>query len=322
MRQVSGLRFQVAAPAVLAALVATSVSALKMDELKEPDEGQLAKIKAALPEKCEPPAKARKLFVFYLAEGFVHSSILHGNACLRELGAKTGAFVPTFSKDKADFTAANLASYDAVLFNNTTHLKLDDAQRKAIVDFVNGGKGIAGFHAASDNFQCCQELSDMIGGQFDGHPWGAGGWNTKGVPADQLPPGVAPGQPGPWAFKLDDPQHPVNRAFGGKGFYLVDEIYQIRGAYSHENSRELISLDMSNPVNLKVNTNGFHRKDGDFPVAWLKKIGGGRVFYCSLGHREDVYQNKAVVQHYLDGIQYALGDLKADDRPTAEARKK
>ncbi len=286
---------------LLIAMIAMSSSAMKMEELKEPAGDQLEKIKAATPVKCEPPAKARRLFVFYLAEGFVHSSILYGNECLKLMGEKTGAFVATFSKDKADFTAENLKQYDGILFNNTTSLKLDDAQRKAIIDFVNGGKGIMGIHSASDNFGCCPELSDMIGGQFDGHPWGSGGT---------------------WAFKLDDPDHPVNRAFGGKGFIMSDEIYQIKGKYAHDNCRELISLDMSNPMNMKVNTNSIHRKDGDFPVAWLKPLGGGRVFYCSLGHREDVYFNKAVVQHYLDGIQYALGDFKVDDRTTDEAKKK
>lgn len=286
---------------ILIAATALNASAGKMEDLKEPNDDQLAKIKAATPEKCEPPAKARRLFVFYLAEGFVHSSILHGNACLREMGAKTGAFVPTFSKDKADLTAENLAKYDGIMFNNTTSLKLDDAQRKAIVDFVNSGKGMMGIHSASDNFGCCKELSDMIGGQFDGHPWGAGGT---------------------WAFKLDDPEHPVNRGFGGKGFVMPDEIYQIKGKYAQDNCRELVSLDMSNAMNWKINTNGLHRADRDFPVTWIKPVGGGRVFYCSLGHREDVYQNKQVVQHYLDGIQYALGDFKVDDRTTAEAKKK
>lgn len=285
---------------ILIVALAMNASAIKMHELKEPSVEQLEKIKAATPAKCEPPAAARKLLVFYLAEGFVHSSILHGNACFRNMAEKTGAFTVTFSTNKADFNADNLKQFDGILFNNTTSLKLDDEQRKAIVDFVAAGKGMMGVHAASDNFGCCKELSDLIGGQFDGHPWNAGGT---------------------WAFKLDDPTHPVNRGFGGKGFIMSDEIYQIKGKYAHDNCRELVSLDMSNAMNMKINTNGIKRKDGDFPVSWIKKDGGGRVFYCSFGHREDVYQNKAVVQHYLDGIQYALGDFKVDDRTTAEAKK-
>ena len=54
----------------------------------------------------------------------------------------------------------------------------------------------------------------------------------------------------------------------------------------------------------------------------LRSADGRRCAGDRLGHREDVYMNKAVVQHYLDGIQYALGDLKADDRTTAEAKGK
>ena len=287
--------------AAVVAQLGLKANAMTMAELKEPTPEQLVKIKAATPEKCESPAKARTLLVFYLAEGFVHSSILHANACLREMGEKTGAFAATFSKDKADLTAENLAKYDGLLFNNTTGLKLDDANRKAIMDFVNGGKGIMGIHSASDNFGCCPELSDMLGGQFDGHPWGGGGT---------------------WAFKLTDPGHPVTRGIENNTFVLSDEIYQIKGKYSHDNCRELISLDMSNPLNDKVDKKGIHRTDGDFPVAWIKKVGSGRVFYCSLGHREEIYAKKQIVQHYLDGIQYALGDFKVDDRPTAEAAKK
>ena len=290
-----------AAIGVLVAMIAGNAGALKMEELKPPTPEQLAKIKAATPEKCEPPAKARKLLVFYLAEGFVHSSILYGNECFKLMSEKTGAFVPTFSKDKADLNAENLKQFDGIMFNSTTHLTLDDGQRKAIMDFVNGGKGIMGVHAASDNFNCCAELSDMLGGQFDGHPWGGGGT---------------------WAFKLDDPAHVLNRGFDGKGFVLSDEIYQIKGKYAHDNCRELISLDMSNPLNDKIDKKGVHRKDGDFPVSWIKKVGAGRVFYCSMGHREEIYWNKMVVQHYLDGIQYALGDFKIDDRTTDEAAKK
>lgn len=283
---------------LLIAATAMNASAIKMHELKEPNDDQLAKIKAATPAKCEPPTAARKLLVFYLAEGFVHSSILHANACFRNMAEKTGAFTVTFSTNKADFNADNLKQFDGIMFNNTTSLKLDDAQRKAIVDFVAAGKGFMGVHSASDNFGCCKELSDLIGGQFDGHPWGAGGT---------------------WAYKLDDPTHPINRGFDGKGFIMSDEIYQIKGKYARDNCRELVSLDMTHEAT--KNVKGIKRADGDFPISWIKKDGGGRVFYSSFGHREDVYQNKAVVQHYLDGIQYALGDFKVDDRTTAEAKK-
>ena len=51
---------------------------------------------------------------------------------------------------------------------------------------------------------------------------------------------------------------------------------------------------------------------------WIKRCGDGRVFYCSLGHRKEIYWNKAVLAHYLAGIQWALGDLPADETPSAK----
>jgi type 1 glutamine amidotransferase len=52
-------------------------------------------------------------------------------------------------------------------------------------------------------------------------------------------------------------------------------------------------------------------------VSWIRDWGAGRVFYCALGHREETYWNPVVMQHFLDGIQYTLGDLPADATPSA-----
>jgi type 1 glutamine amidotransferase len=76
----------------------------------------------------------------------------------------------------------------------------------------------------------------------------------------------------------------------------------------------LVSLDLSDPTTGGVR-NGVKRTDRDFAVAWIKSEGKGRVFYCSLGHAENVFQDAAVLRFYLDGIQFALGDLVADARP-------
>ena len=56
-------------------------------------------------------------------------------------------------------------------------------------------------------------------------------------------------------------------------------------------------------------------------VSWLRKFEGGRVFYTNLGHNESTFWNSAVLKHYLDGLQYALGDLAADATPTSKIRR-
>jgi type 1 glutamine amidotransferase len=51
------------------------------------------------------------------------------------------------------------------------------------------------------------------------------------------------------------------------------------------------------------------RKDGHFPISWVATYGKGRTFYCSLGHNEAIYHNPTILQHYLAGLQYVLGDF-------------
>jgi hypothetical protein len=57
------------------------------------------------------------------------------------------------------------------------------------------------------------------------------------------------------------------------------------------------------------------RDDGLFPISWCREYGKGRTFYCSLGHRDEIYWNPTVLQHYLAGFQYVLGDIDADATP-------
>ena len=58
-------------------------------------------------------------------------------------------------------------------------------------------------------------------------------------------------------------------------------------------------------------------QDKDFPVSWIRRYEKGRVFYTSLGHYVYIFWNAPVLEHFLAGIQYALGDLKANDTPSA-----
>ncbi len=257
-------------------------------------EKELKNVEQALPDSAAAkPKKDRRVLVFWRCEGFFHGhGIAVGNKAIELMGKKTGAYSVDITDDYSAFEKDNLAKYDAVILNNTTHLKLSDAARENLLAFVRGGKGLVGIHAASDNFYDWPEGASMVGGLFDGHPWGGGGT---------------------WAFKIDEPTHVLNLAWGGKGFKLQDEIYQFKDPYTRSDRRVLLSLDMSDETT--ANVNGMKRSDGDFAVAWIKDVGQGRVFFCGLGHAGNVFQEPAVLKFYLDGIQYALGDLDADASP-------
>ena len=253
---------------------------------------ELAKIETAVPAKATAkPKKARKILVFWRCEGFFHGGgIAGGNKAIELMATKTGAYTADVSREYEVFEAANLAKYDAVVLNNTTGLKLSDAQQQALLAFVRSGKGVIGIHAATDNFNQWPDGAKMLGALFNGHPWGGGGT---------------------WAFKVDEPTHTLAKAFGGKGFKLKDEIYEMKEPYSRANCRVLVSLDLTDAATGGKGT----RADKDFAVAWIRKEGEGRVFYCSLGHDTNVFQEPAILRFYLDGIQYALGDLAADATP-------
>jgi hypothetical protein len=44
------------------------------------------------------------------------------------------------------------------------------------------------------------------------------------------------------------------------------------------------------------------------------------VFYADFGHIDEPFWRPEILQFYLDGIQYVLGDLKVDDSPRAISR--
>jgi len=263
-------------------------------ELYAVSDAELEKIKNAVPTKTTvKPAKPRKLLVFNLCKGFKHTSIPYWDKALVIMGQKTGAYEAVISDDMDMFEAENLNQFDAVCFNNTTKLAFGPAQRETLMTFIKGGKGIIGIHAATDNFYTWPEAAEMMGGQFCGHPWRARGT---------------------WAIKIDDPRHPLTAAFNGKDFKLSDEIYRTKPPlYSRVKQRVLMSLDMTDE---KTRTaKGITPNDTDIGISWVKSYGKGRLFYCSLGHNHHITWNPAILQHYLDGIQFALGDLPTDTTP-------
>ncbi len=270
----------------------------KAERFKPISEEHRDAIAAAVPDEATAkPIKTRRILVFYRCEGFIHTSIPHGNLAVQTMADKTDAFAVDLADSYDVFTTENLAQYDCILLNNTTGMTFPTpAHQNAFMDFVAAGNGLVGFHAASDNFGRHPECLALVGGIFAGHPWGSGG---------------------NWAFKLDDPDHVLNKAFAGRGFWHRDEIYQYKpdSYVGPEVLRLLVSLDMSKAaVSGKI-------EDGprEVPVSWIRQAGDGRVFYTNFGHREETFRNPVILRHMLDGIQYALGDLEADPQPTAQA---
>ncbi len=266
------------------------------------------KISSALKivEPANTPKKPRQILLFSKTNGFRHGSIPVAIKSLTMLGEKTGAWAAVHSENDASFESDQLNKFDAVIMVNTTGevfrpkewptdaMEKRKAQqreamlKKNLIDFVKSGKGLAGTHSATDTYKSWKQYNEMMGGAFVSHPW------HMDVPV-----------------RLLDPGHPLLKVFGGKGFTVNDEIYQFRNDTANPaNRRMLLSLDPNFDQLSKGN-----REDNFYPISWINAYGQGRTFYCSLGHRDEIYYNPVVLTHYLAGFQYALGDLDVDATP-------
>ena len=264
----------------------------------------------ALPESASvTPEKPRKLLVFNLHKnrdriGRGHPSIPYANYMIMMMGHKTGAWETWFSRDTLIFKPEYLGQFDAICFNNTAGVLFEDPDmRNYLLEYVYSGKGFIGIHAAGATF--CQwpvydqfpEFGEMLGGyENGGHPWG---------PRDTI------------TLKLDDPDHPINKGFKGKGFEASDEVFQFSAPYTRDNLRILLTIDTDKTdMSEERRILPERRADKDIAISWVRNYGRGRVFYSSFGHNPHINWSPPIVQHYFDAIQFALGDLEAPTTPS------
>ncbi|HEX5175909.1 MAG TPA: ThuA domain-containing protein [Chthoniobacteraceae bacterium] len=187
---------------------------------------------------------------------------------------------------------------DGVIFANTTgDLPLSD--REGFIKWIENGHAFVGMHSASDTFHGFPGYLDMLQGEFETH--------GAQVPADLV---------------AADTQHPANAGIGATWNLKQEEMYLIK---------------RQDPA--KVHTLWFLKhhpnkpdEAGHFPVSWCRMAGTGRVFYTSLGHREDLWDDSAQLKdrknsielskqyqaHVLGGIRWALGLAQGSADPNPQ----
>ncbi len=310
---VSGRPCRTVLVAIAIVLLVTAVSTAQLTP------AQAKRIEAAVPQKARvAPKQPRRVLIWNTP--FMDQSphkgytIPQSEYAMRLLGEKTGAFVPVVSDDVAMYLPENLQKFDAIILNNANgpwirptakdmdKFKRDGSDidvvekllRQSFLDYVTNGGGLFAFHHAI-GVPKWPEFLDLLGASYWGHPWN----EEVGI-------------------RLDEPDHPLVAAFGGKDFRLAEEVFQYNEPYSRQKLRVLLSLDVDK-TNMKVPW--VYRKDNDFALAWIKSYGKGRVFYSAIGHRTEHWWNPQILTFYLDGIQFATGDLPADATPSAQVEK-
>jgi type 1 glutamine amidotransferase len=241
-----------------------------------------------------PPVK--HLLIIGEEKGYRHEAVSHAAATLERLGRESGLWSTTIRTDtealtkrKLEYNAKNLNDFDAVLFYTGGELEMNAEQKAALLSFVHDdGKGFIGVHSAAITFADWPGYREMVGGFYDEHPWVT--FDAPIVVEDANFPGMQ--------------QWP-------KEFVLKDEIYQMRD-WSRKNVRVLMRLD-SGKIDLK--NPQVHRKDLDFALAWAKMYGKGRVYYSTLGHVEQNWDDPRLQQMYVGAIKWAMGIVDADVTP-------
>ena len=232
----------------------------------------------------------KHVLVIGQTKGFEHDSVPDAMAAIYNMGKQSGLWDTTLRTDTELITKKNLGNnaknlnyFDVLIFASTTgELTLDDSQKADMLSFIHeDGKGFVGIHAALDTNYTWPEYGEMIGGWFDQHPW-----MTFNAP-----------------ILNEDPNFPAVRHFPA-AFVKYDEIYQPK-AWSRDKVNVLLSLD---PAKLDYDNNPrIHRADHDFPVAWSKMYGKGRVFYSTLGHTEESWDDPDLRTMYFEAIKRSLG---------------
>ena len=266
----------------------------------------LARIEQAIPREAPAkPAQPRRLLIFDLNVNYGgHGSIPFANRAFTRMGEVTGAFVTEVSQDPEVFRPDNLARFDAVFLNNNVgNLFTDPELRDSLAEFVWRGGGLMGVHGTTVAFtQWPGAIEDWP--EF-GLMLGARGANHRENKEHVF-------------IKLDDPDHPVNAVFGGQGWEYRDEFFRVHEPYSRERLRVLFSID-TEKTDLQQGR-GFgqlERADNDFALAWVKHHGRGRVFYCTIAHHPEVFQDPRMLQFYLAATQFVMGDLRGSVLPSA-----
>jgi hypothetical protein len=263
-------------------------------------------------------APKRKILFFSKSSGFEHSVITYKNGqpsyaekILLELGGKNN-WEFTFSKDGSLFSPSYLAQFDALFFYTTGDLcspgtdknpPMSTEGKQALFDYVASGKGFIGSHSASDTFHTNNEAVKgpdryanhgedadpyvkMLGGEFIIH-----------------------GKQQSAKMRVIDTKFPGFEKYGA-GFEFPEEWYSLK-----DFRPDLHVLLVQETATME----GPMYQRPPYPATWARKHGKGRVFYTSMGHREDVWTNPIFQDILTGGVSWAVGNVEADVTPNFDS---
>jgi type 1 glutamine amidotransferase len=247
-----------------------------------------------------------------IKNGVQHNSISHALCLLERLGYISELYDTYIHTDSQPITlhgmvgsygqgvmGRDLNNYDAILCIGVREVYLTDQQRADLLEFVRNGGGFVGVHAASTmflpwpafgkrrdpevgcgrTFKLWPQFNEMLGAEFVEHPYGV-------IEAPVI---------------VDDPDFPATRFLPPK-FNLRDEMYEFKN-FSRAHMDVVLRLDSEK---LDLHRAGVTDRTADWPLAWAKTYGKGRVFYCALGHSRETWDIPDIQRIYFEALRWAL----------------
>jgi uncharacterized protein len=241
--------------------------------------------------------------------GFQHDCITHALSAMERLGyvseiydtyIRTDSQLVTegglYGSDGQIVYGKNLKDFDAIFFFGVRQIDLTAQQRSDLLTFVHDdGGGFVAAHSAATAFLplpqfSWPEFNEMLGGEFVNHPYNV-------IEASVI---------------VDNPNFPAT-SFLPPAFHWHDEMYQLQNV-SRDKVDVLLRLDTSK-LNALTPVFPVHIKNGDWPLAWAKTYGKGRVFYCALGHLRTNWDIPGMQRIYYEGVKWAMKLTDAEAKP-------
>ena len=250
----------------------------------------------------EAPPRTRKVVIAWCDNRNAnqpHTSVSHAAATIERIGYASGLW-DTFIRSDSDMITLEapavkgqltLRDADAVFFIGHRNIALREQQKSDLLAYVRDqGKGFVAAHTALTGWsETWPQFTEMLGGFFDGHPWA--------------------GRAGQGRIVNEDPTFPATQHLP-REFVFDDEYYMVKG-FNREKARVLLRMDVSKlPA-----VHAFERTDNDFPVAWAKAYGKGRVFFGSFAHSVEGWDHPDIQKLYLEAIKWAMGMTNPDVTP-------
>ncbi len=246
----------------------------------------------SLAQDMTPP----RILFLSKSEGFEHSpvAVKDGKPCLAEtvlgqLAQENGSPFKS-TKDASLINADNLKNYDLVCFYTQGDLTkpskdggapMGEKGQADLVEWIKNGGRFMGFHSASDTFHTPADgevtpYLKMVGAEFTGH-----GGQFKGT------------------LKIVDPMHPAMENVP-KDWSFPEEWY----LFNHFNTATMHVLALLDPGEDGAKQEKY--RIAPYPSIWCSALGKGKVYFSSLGHREDVWESPTFQKSIVDAGMWLM----------------